>query len=157
MFGVEARAEENLIVPVQAMTVRLDAFRHDLSRAVTHEEFIAQLAIHLGEVEEAVVFGEPRRSGEVRFWSARKAGAAVSDAEFEAWAADGFRLAVRFLEQRPPSVFAALKAGGLDIRVCVEVSVVGEFPIIDWPKALYAACCLHGIGLGSMWPSPDEV
>jgi hypothetical protein len=138
------------------MTVRLDAFRHDLGRAVTHEEFIEPLAIHLGEVEEAVVFGEPRCSGEVRFWSARREGVAVKDTEFNAWAADGFRAAVRFLEQRQPSVFAALKAGGLDIRVCIEVSVVGEFPIIDWPETLYGACRIHGIGLVSMWPSPDE-
>jgi hypothetical protein len=71
-------------VPVQALTVRLAAFRHDLGRAVTHEGFIAPLAILPDEVDETVVFGEPRRSDEVRFWSARCFAAAVDAAAFDA-------------------------------------------------------------------------
>jgi hypothetical protein len=143
-------------LPVQALAIRLDAFRHALGRAVTHDEFHAPLAIHDGEVEAAVVYGEPRRSGEVRFWSARRAGAPVSDAEFDGWAADGFRLAVEFLERRPPDVFAALRAAGRNLQVCVEVWAAGELTVIDWPPELYAVCRRLGLGLVSMWSSPDE-
>jgi len=42
---------------------------------VTHEEFIAPLAIPDGEVE-AVVFDE--QQAEIRFWSARRDGTPVS-------------------------------------------------------------------------------
>jgi hypothetical protein len=143
-------------MPVRSLVIEFIGVR-TTGPDVGDGEFANALAIQPGEVEAAGASGP----GSVRVSSVRFSPppgndapvvAGVPDDAFDAWAADAFRAAVQFLERRPETVFADLKASGFDLRMEIEVSVTGEFPIIDWPPELYDACRRHGVGLLSIWP-----
>lgn len=142
-------------MPVRSLVIEFFG-RRPAGPDATADEVVTPLALRPGEVEAAGSWGP----GSVRVSSARFApppGAdpavtGIPDDEFDAWAADAFRAAVRFLDGRPEGVFPALTATGLDLEVVVEVHATGDFPVVDWPPELYDACRRHGVGLSSVWP-----
>jgi hypothetical protein len=142
-------------MPVHSLTFTLTAYRHD-APPITDDEFLTPLAIAPGEVEAAWSWKERWGEAGVRILTASSA-RPVEDAAFDDWVAAPCAAVVRFLDGRPAGAYDRLRAAGLvNIHVAAEVVYVGEFPIVDWPEALYAACRQHGIGLLSNWELPEE-
>jgi len=70
---------------------------------------------------------------------------APSEALF-AGVVEAFRVAARFLDQRPPSITAAMRAQGLSLQVFLDVRMVQDQMQLEAPEIL-AACGRHGLGV----------
>lgn len=137
-----------------AVTFEFQAYRYD-APPITDAEFLTPLAIAPGEVEAAWSWKERWGGAGVRIATARSEHP-VADAEFDNWAAEAFGAVVRFLNGRPAGVYDRLRAAGLvNMRLAADVVYVGDFPIVDWPPEMYAACRQHDIGLVSSWEFPE--
>lgn len=123
---------------------------------VTSGEFLAPLNIQPGEVEATRADGGPWASGMVYLAVVRYSAFAHVDMSidagaqsiaFEAEVAEAFRMAGRFLDQRPPAVTAAMRAAGLKLRLFVEVRMDQNQMELEFPPELLAACARHGLGM----------
>jgi hypothetical protein len=137
-----------------AVTFEFQAYRYD-APPITDAEFLVPLAIAPGEVEAAWSWKERWGGAGVRIATARSE-QPVGDAEFDGWAADTCRAVVRFLDGRPAGALDRLRAAGLvNLHLSADVLYVGEFPIVDFPPEVYAACRRCDIGFVSSWELPD--
>src|ERR1700722_5092622 len=114
---------------VGSVLIGLEASRRD-GRSVTTDDFLAPLHIRPGEVEATRADGGAWASGMVYLAVIRYSGFALVDTAadagaqseaFHAAVVEAFRAAGRFLDRRPPEVTAALRAGGLSLRLFVDV------------------------------------
>jgi hypothetical protein len=140
---------------VGSILIALQAWCKD-GRGVTRGEFLDPLSIRPGEVEAVkadrgrsaaalVYFAVVRYSAFDHVDTSEDAGA-QSEAFF-AGVVDAFRRAARFLDQRPPSVTAAMRAAGLSLRLFVDVRMDQDQMELELPPELLAACGRHGLGV----------
>jgi hypothetical protein len=123
---------------------------------VTAAEFLAPLNIQLGEAEDTRADGGAWASGMVYFPVVRycdfahvdtSADAGAQSIAFEAAVGEALRAAGQFLDRRPPSVTAAMRAAGLKLRLLVEVRMDQDQMELEFPPELLAACGRHGLGV----------
>ena len=125
-------------------------------QGVTTAEFIEPFAIRPGEVEATRADGGAWASGMVYFAVIRysdfdhvdkSADAGVQSIAFEAGIAEAFRTASRFPDLRSSAVTTAMRAGGLSLRLFVEVRMDQDQMELEFPPELLAACGRHGLGV----------
>jgi|SRR5262245_17605126 len=140
---------------VGSVLISLQAWRDD-GRGMTSAEFLDPLNIQPGEVEATRADGGARASGKVNFATVRYSGFAHIDTSADAGAqseaffagvVEAFRGAARFLDERPPSVTAAIRAAGVSLRLFVEVRMDEDQMEFELPAELLAACGRHGLGV----------
>jgi hypothetical protein len=99
-------------------------------RGVTSAEFLEPLNIRPGEVEGGQADAGSWAAGLVYFAILRysafahidtSADAGAQSEAFLAGVIEAFRVAARFLDQRPPSITASMRAMGLSLRLFVDV------------------------------------
>jgi hypothetical protein len=120
---------------VGSVLIALQSSRRD-GRGVTSAEFLEPLNIRPGEVEGVQVDGGSWAAGLVYFAIIRysafahidtSADAGAQSEAFFAGVIEAFRVAARFLDQRPPSITTGMRAGGLSLRP-VYAEWVGVVP-----------------------------
>jgi len=140
---------------VGAVLIRLQASRGD-GRGVTSAEFIDPLNIQPGEVEATRADGGAWASGMIYFATVRFSAFAHIDtsgdagAQSEAFFAgvvEASQGAARFLDGRPPSVTAAIRAAGLSLRLFIDIWMDQDQMELELPAELLAACSRHGLGV----------
>ena len=144
-------------MPIVSVAIELTA--RNFSRVITAEEFLTPLNIQPGEVEDAWVNKPPWGSSAVRISSCRNTSKTVmidSEALFDAWAAETFRMAINFLNRRQSEVFACISSSGLFLRLEVEIVEFGAVTIYDFPQELYQLCRSHKIDFYSLHPGSDH-
>lgn len=121
---------------------------------VTSAEFLDPLCIQPGEVEASRADGGAWASGMVYFAVVRysafahvdtSADAGAQAEAFHAGVVEAFRVAGRFLDKRPPSVTATMRAVGLRLRLFVEVRMDQDQMELELPPELLAACGRHSL------------
>jgi hypothetical protein len=139
---------------VGSVLIGLQAARDD-GRGVTSAEFLDPLNIQPGEVEATRADGGAWASGMIYFAIVRYSAFAHIDTSVDAGAqseaffagvVEAFRSAARFLDERPPSVTAAVRAAGLSLRLFVDVWMDQDQMELELPAELLAACGRHGLG-----------
>jgi hypothetical protein len=129
---------------------------HRSGRGVTTAEFLEPLNIRPGEIEGVQADGGSWVAGLVYFAVIRRSAFAHIDtssdagAQSEAFFAgviEAFRGAARFLDQRPPSITANMRAGGLSLRLFVDVRMDQDQMELELPPEILAACGRHGLGM----------
>jgi hypothetical protein len=117
---------------VGSVLIALQASRRDGS-GVTSGEFLDPLNIRPGEVEAVRADAGPWAAGLIYFAVIRysafadvntSADAGAQSEAFFAGVVEAFRAASRFLDQRPPSATAAMRAAGLSLRLFVDVRIM---------------------------------
>ena len=142
-------------MPTLEVTFEFLAYRYD-TPPITDDEFLIPLAIAPGEVEAAWSWKEYYGGAGVRIVTARSE-QPVEDAEFERWLAKVHERVVRFLTGRPVGAYARLRSAGLiNLHLYAIVLYIGDFPIVDFPPEMYAACRESGLGFSSTWETPEE-
>jgi len=140
---------------VGSVLIALQASRRD-GRGVTNAEFLEPLNIQPNEVEGVQANAGSWAAGLVYFAIIRYGAFAHIDtsadagAHFEAFFAaviEAFRVAARFLDQRPPSITAGMRAAGLSLRLFVDVRMNQDQMELEFPPEILAACGRHGLGL----------
>jgi hypothetical protein len=140
---------------VGSVLIALQASRED-GCGVTRGEFLDPLNIRPGEVEAVKADGGRWTAGLVGFAIVRYSAfdhvdtsedAGAQSEAFFAGVVDAFRSAARFLDQRPPSVTAAMRAAGLSLRLFVDVRMDEDQMELELPPELLAACGRHGLGV----------
>ena len=140
---------------IGSVLIALQAYRQD-GRGVTSAEFLDPLSIRPGEIEAVKADGGPWAAGLVYFAVVRygafshvdtSADAGAQSESFFTGVADAFRCAARFLDQRPPSVTATMRATGSSLRLFVDVRMDQDQMELELPPELLAACGRHGLGV----------
>src|SRR5262245_19574635 len=140
---------------VASVLIALQASRHD-GRGVTSAEFLDPLNIQPGEAEATRADGGAWASGVIYFAIIRysafahidtSADAGAQSEAFFAGIVEAFRGAARFLDERSPSVTAAICAAGLSLRLFVDVRMDQDQMELELPAELLAACSRHGLGV----------
>jgi hypothetical protein len=140
---------------VGSVLIGLQASRKN-GRGVTSEEFLAPLDIAPGHVEATRADGGEWASGMVYFAVIRysdfdhvdrSADAGAQSEAFFAAIVEAFRSTARFFDQRSPAVTAALRSGGLSLRLFVEVRMDQDQMELEFPPELLTACGRHGLGV----------
>lgn len=140
---------------VGSVLIALQASRSD-GRGVMSAEFLAPLAIRPGEVEATRADGGAWASGMVYFAVVRysdfdhidkTADAGAQSEAFFARVVEAFRVAGRFLDQRPPEVTEAMREAGLSLRIFVEVRMDQDQMELEFPPEFLNACGRHGLGV----------
>jgi hypothetical protein len=140
---------------VGSVLIGLQASRKD-GQGVATGEFLAPLNIRPGEVEAVRADGGSWASGMVYLTVVRYSGFAHVDTTtdagaqseaFHAGVVEGFRVAARFLDRRPPVVTAAMRNAGLSLRLFVDVRMDQDQMELEFPPELLAACGRHGLGI----------
>lgn len=138
-----------------SVLIALQASRRD-GRGVTSAEFLQPLNIGPGEIEGVQADGGPWAAGLVYFAIIRytafvhidtSADAGAQSEAFFAAVIDSFRVAARFLDQRPPSITAGMAAAGLSLRLFVDVRMDQDQMELEFPPEILAACGRHGLGV----------
>jgi hypothetical protein len=139
---------------VGSVLIGLQASRGD-GRGVTSAEFLDPLNIQPGDVEATRADGGAWASGMIHFAIVRysafahidtSADAGAQSEAFFAGVVAAFRAAARFLDERPASVTAAIRAAGLSLRLFVDVWMDQDQMELELPPELLAACGRHGLG-----------
>jgi hypothetical protein len=140
---------------VGSILIALQASRRD-GRGVTSAEFLEPLNIQPGEVESVQADVGSWAAGLVYFAIIRysafahidtSADAGAQSEAFFAGVIEAFRVAARFLDQRPPSITAGMRAAGLSLRLFVEVRMDQDQMELEFPPEILAACGRHGLGV----------
>jgi hypothetical protein len=140
---------------VGSILIALQASRGD-GRGVTSAEFLDPLNIQPGEAEATRADGGAWASGVIYLAIIRysafahidtSADAGAQSEAFFAGIVEAFRGAARFLDERPPSVTAAICAAGLSLRLLVDVRMDQDQMELELPAELLAACGRHGLGV----------
>jgi hypothetical protein len=140
---------------VGSVLIGLQASRKD-GRGVTSKEFLAPLKIEPGEVEATRADGGAWTAGMVYLAVVRfsafthvdtTADAGARCEAFFAAVVEAFRAAGRFLDRRRPEVTARLRAGGLSLRLFVDVRMDHDQMELEFPPEILAACGRHGLGV----------
>src|SRR5262245_27127187 len=143
--------KEDASMSVGSVLIGLQA-SHKNGRGVTSAEFLAPLNIRSGEVEATRADGGEWASGMVYFAVIRhsdfdhvdkSADAGAQSEAFFAGIVEAFRSAARFLDQRPPSVTASMRAAGLSLQLFIEVRMDQDQVELELPPELMAACGRH--------------
>jgi len=118
-------------------------------RGVTSAEFLEPLNIQPGEAEATHADGGVWASGVIYLAIIRLSAFAHIDTSADAGAqseaffasiVEAFRGSARFLDRRPPSVTAALRAAGLSLCLFVDVRMDQDQMELELPSELLAAC-----------------
>jgi hypothetical protein len=142
-------------VAVGSVLIALQASRED-GRSVTRGEFLDPLSIRPGEVEAIKADGGRWAAGLVYFAVVRYGAfdhidtsedAGAQSEAFFAGVVDAFRGAARFLDRRPPSVTASMRAAGMSLRLFVDVRMDQDQMELELPPELLAACGRHSLGV----------
>ena len=142
-------------MPIFEVTFEFLASRFD-APPITDDEFLIPLAIAPGEVESAWSWKETWGGAGVRIVTASSEHPVV-DGEFDRWLACSGESVIRFLHSRPSGAYDRLRTAGLiNLQLYVVVLYVGDFPIVDFPVEMYAACREYDLGFGSTWETPEE-
>jgi hypothetical protein len=121
---------------------------------VSAAEFLDPLAIQPGKVEATRADGGAWTSGMIYFAVIRLSDFADVDTSddagaqsiaFEADIAKAFRTVARFLDARPPTVTAKMRAAGLSLRLFVEVRMDQDQMELEFPPELLSACGRHSL------------
>jgi hypothetical protein len=140
---------------VGSVLIALQSSRRD-GRGVTSAEFLEPLNIRPGEVEGVQVDGGSWAAGLVYFAIIRysafahidtSADAGAQSEAFFAGVIEAFRVAARFLDQRPPSITAGMRAAGLSVRLFVDVRMDQDQMELEFPPEILAACARHDLGV----------
>lgn len=140
---------------VGSVFIGLQASRRD-GAGVTTDEFLSPLGIQTGEVEATRADGPAWSSGMVCFAIVRLSGFSHIDTSEDAGAhieafymgtVDAFRQAGRFLDKRSPAITAAMRRGGLSLRLFVDVHMDQDQMELEFPPELLAACGQHHLGI----------
>jgi len=140
---------------VGSVLIALQASRRD-GRGVTSAEFLEPLDIRPGEVEGGQADAGSWAAGLVYLAIIRYSAFAHIDTSVDAGAQseaffagviEAFRVAARFLDQRPPSVTAGIRAAGLSLRLFVDVRMDQDQMELELPPEILAACARHGLGV----------
>jgi len=123
---------------------------------VTSAEFLEPLNIQPNEVECVQANAGSWAAGLVYFASIRYGAFAHIDTSADAGAyseaffaavIEAFRVAAQFLDQRPPSITAGMRAAGLSLRLFVDVRMDQDQMELEFPPEILAACGRHGLCL----------
>ena len=140
---------------VGSVLIALQAWSRD-GRGVTSAEFLEPLNIRPGEVERVRADGGSWAAGLVCFAIIRysafahidtSADAGAQSEAFFAGIIEAFRVAARFLDRRPPSITAGMRAAGLSLRLFVDVRMDQDQMELEFPQEILAACARHGLGV----------
>lgn len=140
---------------VGAVFIALQAWRRD-GRGVTSAEFLERLNIRPGEVKGLHADGGTWATGLVCLGIIRYSAFAHVDTsadpgarseDFHAGVMEAFRGAAQFLDRRPPSATAGMRAAGLSLRLFVDVRMDQDQMELEFPPELLAACVRHGLGV----------
>ncbi len=142
-------------MPTLEVRFEFVAYRYD-APPITDDEFLIPLAITPGEVEAAWSWKEYWGGAGVQIVTASSENP-VADADFDHWLADACEKVVRFLKGRPIGAYDRLREAGLiNLHLYSIVIYVGDFPIVDFPDAMYVACRENDLGFSSTWETPEE-
>jgi hypothetical protein len=140
---------------VGSVLIALQASRRD-GCGVTSAEFLEPLNIRPGEVEGVQADAGSWAAGLVYFAVIRysafdhidtSADAGAQSEAFFAGVIEAFRVAARFLDQRPPSITAGMRAAGLSVRLFVDVRMDQDQMELEFPPEILTACAGHGLGV----------
>lgn len=140
---------------VASILIGLQASRKD-GRGVTSGEFLDPLNIQPDEVEATRADGVAWASGMVDFEVVRMSAFADVDGSIDAGAPteafyagviEAFRAAGRFLDRRSPEVTAHMRAGGLSLRLFVDVRMDQDQMEVELPPEFLSACGRHDLSV----------